>query len=155
MFNETVYSDGLGESKESILARGCTKASKGVFRCPDGSTVTPDSGYYSAAPGGDITRSVPTSSPNRCPSGQSWVGPPINQCMSAGSPSTTGSAGAGTPIDMGGTTGVAVAQKEKAAESGEPGFLDSASGFLSGSVAGIPIWMIAGGLVLVMVLKKR
>lgn len=147
MFFETSYDvgDGLGESKESIIARGCTKVSKGQFKCPDGSTVTPDSGYFTAAPGGDITRTVPdttttTSGGGKCPPGQYWVGPPISKCMA-----DSGGGGGDKPsLDTGGVIGTPVS---KSASEG--------AGFFSQEVMGIPVWMIAAGIGAVLLLKKR
>src|SRR5262245_31182290 len=107
MFNETSYLEGialterrggLGESKESIIARGCAKVSKGVFQCPDGSRVTPtESAEWGASSSGTLVRS--DSTPNHCLPGESWVGAPVNQCMKAGV-ATAGGGGTGAgPMD--------------------------------------------------------
>ena len=135
----------LGESKESILARGCVKTKKGIFTCPDGSTVSPSSSgpAFTESPGGDITTTA-----SRCPPGQYWVGAPVNACMAdKGAPGAPTHEGA-PPIDTGGTKGTPVTE-----DTPTDGGLDL--GFLSTSVMGIPVWMIAAGIGAVLLLKKR
>lgn len=146
---------GLSDTKEQILAAGGVKVSKGVFRLPDGSLVSPDSGTaLTPIPGTSVITAtcdqikarggVTPAEAARCGWGYSGIysGPTPTQ---------------GLPkMDTGGTTGKPTGETgmETAppAASGGGGF---DMGFLSQPVFGIPLWIIAAGVGAVLLLKKR
>lgn len=177
MFQTWVYNDGLGETKASVLARGCLKVRRGVFRCPDGSEIVPSdevasggggSGSGPGGSGGGYTDGDPIHAP-----GETWC---LDPCTRRPYPAsdydhTQGPGGgvcprkvpaSGCPPPAKGPTPAAGGGSSGGSASGgvpygddmlEPtaiGGGDSPLSFLTESVAGIPIWAIGIGTFLLL-----
>lgn len=135
---------GLGETKASILARGCVKVRKRVFRCPDGSEVSPSDEVASPTPPSPTLPTIPRGPqpavPISCPPGQSWV--LGHGCLQIGTSSPGGGDTSAMPESpAGGGSGVPA-----------PG---AGGSFLDQRVLGIPVLYLLIGAGAIFLLKKR